>query len=1222
MKNLIKSFVLMTVAVVAIAACEKENGADNTVNKPEALTITVNASLNPLQGDTKTYIDDKTIKWGTGEYMKIGVFDGTATTFGNSTDESADIWNGDVEAMFNFSITPANSASEYTYYGLYPASAAVANTNTNPASYKVNLPATQNATASSYDPKAYILVAKPEDGKTAAAADWEASFRRATALNHLTIKNISEDIKRVTITAPSGIYLAGARHFNLTASTMEDQNGDIYSGGGRTETIEVKYATKLAGGSDMNIWFTSWEAEIPVGQTLTIVAYSDAHTFTREITVTNKPITFKEGFLNTLSVNMSTAIQGDNTELEEGDYVVLAKDGDNYYALKAEKESGKERLLSVEYTGNLTSYNGDAELIWTLTKSGDSFIFENDSKYLGYKGSSNESYWLAADENWTEANYLLDVTAQQTAGLYYVTLHSNSDRYLSKNGSGAFFAFYGNTGQKADIVFVPATVDTRADVTLSFDEDIINLTTANYDSFFGQDVAASPNVTAITEHLAWSKVDNDSIIDDFDEGVLTLTGNEGSATVTVSFEGDTNYRPASASYTINVASSSSITLTSSDITAGENTVAGTNNSVLAYRLGTSSNNGSLTFGAGYATITFTLAGWASGTRSFSITNGKINDSASLSPAAGDPSGTINAGFSTSYSGTEYTIVVTDPTQEVVFSGRRAVVWGFTATAAGPATTWNLESISITTPPAKTEYTEGESFDPTGMVVTGHFVDADDNTNTKDEAVTGYTISPDGALAVSDTQVTITYQGQTANQAITVIAAPTPTYDFETIAELNTLATALGDGTSSSDAAEYDGKLTGAVVSFVPNTSNAIIKDASGSILVYKSGHGLLQGQTFSGDLTVSVKRHFTTVEITAINVSFSGSQTEVLPATMTLSQLEGNFSTYQNAYVKVEGLTVTARDGKNISVSDGTKSYLVYDNANGSAAAVDDVITAVGTIADYNGTNQIKVWASSDITITGSTPKAVTFSQPASGGSFTVSAGGNNITSGTTVASGTVVTITATAASGYSFNGWTVSGATVANTSDASTTFTMGTSAVSIAASFKEEGSTAPAAGTVLWTDSFGDWGGSSTTFTSLPELSGYTYTGRSGYSDNTDVTLTASSNQVRGTTSAGANCTSGHLWFNKSQNATVTTSAIRLYGATSLVLSYDQGTSGSSLTAGYSTDGGTTWTDFSASGPGAGNEYTFTVQSGTTSVILRFVHSSSNAKNTRFDNPSLAVGN
>ena len=165
-------------------------------------------------------------------------------------------------------------------------------------------------------------------------------------------------------------------------------------------------------------------------------------------------------------------------------------------------------------------------------------------------------------------------------------------------------------------------------------------------------------------------------------------------------------------------------------------------------------------------------------------------------------------------------------------------------------------------------------------------------------------------------------------------------------------------------------------------------------------------------------------------------------------------------------------------------------------------------------------------------------------------------------------------------------------------------------------------AGTVLWTDTFGDYGGTGSTFTDQYLLSGYTYTGRSGYSDNTDVTLTASNDNVRATTSTGTNCTSGHLWFNKSQEASVTTSSIRLYGATSLVLTYDQGTSGSSITPSYSVDGGKNWTNLSSSGPAANITREFTVDGGTTSILIRFTHPSTNSKNTRFDNPTLSVGN
>ena len=77
----------------------------------------------------------------------------------------------------------------------------------------------------------------------------------------------------------------------------------------------------------------------------------------------------------------------------------------------------------------------------------------------------------------------------------------------------------------------------------------------------------------------------------------------------------------------------------------------------------------------------------------------------------------------------------------------------------------VASIAITTAPTKTSYTEGETFDPTGMVVTATYVDETTG------AVTGYTYTPSGALATTDTSVTISYtEGgatKTATQAITV-----------------------------------------------------------------------------------------------------------------------------------------------------------------------------------------------------------------------------------------------------------------------------------------------------------------------------------------------------------------------------------------------------------------------------------------------------------------------
>ena len=64
----------------------------------------------------------------------------------------------------------------------------------------------------------------------------------------------------------------------------------------------------------------------------------------------------------------------------------------------------------------------------------------------------------------------------------------------------------------------------------------------------------------------------------------------------------------------------------------------------------------------------------------------------------------------------------------------------------------VESIEITTPPAKTEYMAGEDFDPTGMVVTAHYTDG----TTADLSRDQYVIFYGDKLTKGQTDVTIQY----------------------------------------------------------------------------------------------------------------------------------------------------------------------------------------------------------------------------------------------------------------------------------------------------------------------------------------------------------------------------------------------------------------------------------------------------------------------------------
>ena len=79
----------------------------------------------------------------------------------------------------------------------------------------------------------------------------------------------------------------------------------------------------------------------------------------------------------------------------------------------------------------------------------------------------------------------------------------------------------------------------------------------------------------------------------------------------------------------------------------------------------------------------------------------------------------------------------------------------------------IKEIKITTPPTKTEYDEGENFDKTGMTVKAIYG------NETEKEITDYTIQNGEDLKANQTSVTISYEGKTVMQSITVKAKEQP-----------------------------------------------------------------------------------------------------------------------------------------------------------------------------------------------------------------------------------------------------------------------------------------------------------------------------------------------------------------------------------------------------------------------------------------------------------------
>ncbi|MCL2487563.1 MAG: bacterial Ig-like domain-containing protein [Oscillospiraceae bacterium] len=79
----------------------------------------------------------------------------------------------------------------------------------------------------------------------------------------------------------------------------------------------------------------------------------------------------------------------------------------------------------------------------------------------------------------------------------------------------------------------------------------------------------------------------------------------------------------------------------------------------------------------------------------------------------------------------------------------------------------IVKIQVLTPPAKIHYVAGERFETAGLSITAVYNDGSSET-----VSSGFTVSPDGVLAVADNKIIVSYGGQTAEIGITVVKRPT------------------------------------------------------------------------------------------------------------------------------------------------------------------------------------------------------------------------------------------------------------------------------------------------------------------------------------------------------------------------------------------------------------------------------------------------------------------
>ena len=309
MKNIFEKLTVAAAVVAALVSCQKAQ-----VEKEYNLTVyaaetpeTAEAPETAEVTQTKTHLDaNRNVLWdSSSEKMRIFCASDKDAEPAYADSENATLSDGGKKATFSFNLVTAYD--KYIYGGIYPSSAVSEASQF--SRVRVLLPSTQHPTASTYDPAAFIMVAK-SDPQTFDEAQTKLNmwFRKVVALNKVTFTDLNfvtdEKVSSVKFTIP--FMFAGGQYFSLASGDALDYD-QMASDASNIITLVYDTPFTVTDGT-FDAWFTSWETLISGGQSLGVEVVTDKARYIRNAYTDNKKtVTFKEGKFNTLTVTMDTA---------------------------------------------------------------------------------------------------------------------------------------------------------------------------------------------------------------------------------------------------------------------------------------------------------------------------------------------------------------------------------------------------------------------------------------------------------------------------------------------------------------------------------------------------------------------------------------------------------------------------------------------------------------------------------------------------------------------------------------------------------------------------------------------------------------------------------------------------------------------------------------------------------------------------------------------------
>lgn len=422
---------MMAIAVAAMSFTACSNDLTEDVTPSQEFTVQINA----VENLSRTHFGNL----NEGKYPTLwDATDKIAASLANGNNKASNVAtyvsDDSKTASFKVELNTTNATAPYVVYAASPSTAVVSGVHATNKYWNLNIPSSQEPSATSCDPAAQIVVGQSESSETLPSSV-NIEFSHVTAYAKINFTNVA-------------LGEAKVESINIEADQNIAGRFLYYVAGEKVGTTEANSATNIItiGTSELtNVWVAL--APTAVSE-LTFTINTDKGTITKEVAVNKE---FKSGVVATFNVDMTGktittpdvyTLVTDLSVLAEGDNVVIAAAGYDF-AMSTTWNSNNNAHTAITKSDNTITPTAAVQIL-TVYDAGTNLY-----KFSAGKDGENEKYIYAPGGGnrlrvtTTEAdNCYWDITIDSTTGAATMVAQTTDTRKIIRYNSSGLFSCY------------------------------------------------------------------------------------------------------------------------------------------------------------------------------------------------------------------------------------------------------------------------------------------------------------------------------------------------------------------------------------------------------------------------------------------------------------------------------------------------------------------------------------------------------------------------------------------------------------------------------------------------------------------------------------------------------------------------------------------------------------------------------------------------------------